>query len=343
MVVRVHFDLYTQDDDRWMLHGNFPDSEHAQALNAAQDIDATGDHAATQVIRVTRFAETRPPVETIEWITPSLADSALRDPRRKRKRPSLPPPPEDDEAAEFETPETPEFRQPLEQPTQTVASPPISGLTILAAIAIGTAAAVGVFIAARNAVFELSTTGHALAAGLSAIGAIGASVVAFVFVAAVVAHIGRPRRSVAGVVAAAKGSIPPSPGSTRLDDSHRRTMLRFIERLLTTLSSGGAPTRDKTRFAINLLVAGGGEHYASIIGLGGFDRYVLIHDTLQALGVEAGAADRFCQQFYQFDSDPTHRPMTNAGRTLLDGFLQGNDEDFTGLPDLVDEWISATA
>ncbi len=340
MAVRVHFDLYTRDDDRWMLHGNFPDSEHVEALNAAQNLDAIGDHAGTQVIRVTRFTETRPPVETIEWISPSLAESMPRDPRRRQKRPSLPPPPEPDEVAEFEFPETPEFLRPPTQPTQTAAPSPVSALTILAAMAIGLAAAGGVFIAARNAVFEISTSGHTLAAGLSAIIATGASVVTFVFVAAIVAHILRPRPTISGATAA---SIPPPPGSARLDDSHRRTMLRFIERLLTSLLTSRTSMHGKSLFGINLLVAGGGEHYASLIGLGGFDRYVLIHDTLQALGVEADAADQFCQQFYQFDSNPAHRPMTNAGRTLLDGFLQGNDEDFTGLPDLVDEWISATA
>lgn len=340
MAVRVHFDLYTRDDDRWMLHGNFPGSEHARALNAAQDLDATGDHAGTQVVRVTRFAETRPPVETVEWITPSLADLAPRDPRRRRNRPSLPTahePPETPRpaAADYETPETPAFPRQSGRAKPTATAPPVAAPTILAAITIGSAAAVAVFYTARNAVIELSNTGHALAAGLSAIVAISASIIAFVLVAATIAHLLRPRRT------AADGSVPPPPGSARLDDGHRRTMLRFIERLLTTLSTSGVPMRDKTQFGINLLVAGGGEHYASMIGLGGFDRYVLIHDSLQALGLEADVADRFCQRFYQFDSDPAHRPITNAGRNLFDGFLRGKDETFRGLPSLIDDWISA--
>jgi len=129
----------------------------------------------------------------------------------------------------------------------------------------------------------------------------------------------------------------PAP---QLTEDHRRDMLLFLERTLTALTPHIETLDQTTIFGLNLFLGGAGERYGSHIGLRNIQKFVLIRESIGALGTSPDMVDLFCEKFFEYDADTKYRIMTDAGRDIMEMYLDDNHACFQQLPDIVKRWTS---
>lgn len=72
----TRFDIYAREGGRWSRRASFAADEHAAALAAASDLDRSDGFEGVRVMAVTEYGGGRPPLETLNWISPHLSKVA---------------------------------------------------------------------------------------------------------------------------------------------------------------------------------------------------------------------------------------------------------------------------
>ncbi len=135
----------------------------------------------------------------------------------------------------------------------------------------------------------------------------------------------------------------PTSYATTLDEKYRMAMLRFLEGSLSELADILTTLDQYSRFGINLFLGGAGDRFSATHELGGIQRFILIRETISALGTEADMVDLFCEKFDAYDEDPKYHFMTEAGRRILDKYLAGDANCYGELPELIRRWRRSAA
>lgn len=129
-----------------------------------------------------------------------------------------------------------------------------------------------------------------------------------------------------------------APAPTSLDEDHRVSMLRFLESSLSKISDILTTLDSHTLLGINLILAGASDRFGAINDLNAIQRFILIRETIGALGTQPDQVDAFCEKFFEYEKDPIYRYMTEAGRSLLEGYLAHDSACFDPLPELIKHW-----
>lgn len=134
-----------------------------------------------------------------------------------------------------------------------------------------------------------------------------------------------------------------APIPTGPDQEYRLQMLRFLERSLSELAEILKTVDLYSLFGINLFLGGAGDRFGAHKKLSGIQRFILIRETISALGTQDDMVDVFCEKFRAYDKDPKYHFMTEAGRRLMDGFLNEDPNCFQALPELIKLWRRSDA
>lgn len=406
MAQTVTFDMYVRTGDRWQQYAQFIELERDDALDTAKQLDLEPETKGVRIIRVTSFGSNRAPLETLEWISPSLKrNAAPGDVKKRNQAPGANTHPPKENKKSSETSEAARAQNQKKTASKTNSNPKPSitpviakgaGIVILSALL-----SVGLFTPATFAIKRFEQSGFSAPPLYQEIAAFMICALVFVVLAAVSfrlfvstddlkklsrkpppARSARPARKPARAPVTMPGALPentptepsfvpqlsehdtatapmldedtsssepqqrPAPLPTRLDEEYRISMLRFLEGSLSELSDILTTLDQYSRFGINLFLGGAGDRFSSKNGLGGIQRFILIRETISALGTQADMVDVFCEKFDAYDQDAKYHFMTEAGRRTLDKYLAGDANCFRELPDLIKRWRrsnSATA
>ncbi len=425
MAQTITFDMYVRTDGRWQQQARFIELERDEALETAQKLDEDPDINGVRIIRVTSFGTNRAPLETLEWISPSLNKNAAPSQVQKRLQaseqekksqeidakkhaiqaghPDAIPPETNSNTAAKTTPKRPVRRKSKPPPA---ATGPV-WIKIFGIVALSTLLAIGMFAPATFILKRFNQAGYIASPLVQEIAALILCALVFLLLVGISLRLfitAEDQRVLAGRPQPAKkarrGHRPqrepvsapqendgapnlsepnettqaapfspqidsnstlsepekendlidrparPQPIQSSLDEQYRLSMLRFLEGSLSELADILTTLDQYSRFGINLFLGGAGDQFSSINGLGGIQRFILIKETISALGTQADMVDVFCEKFDAYDKDPKYHFMTEAGRRILDKYLAEDPNCFAELPDLIRRWRrsnSATA
>ncbi|NQV98286.1 MAG: hypothetical protein HQ483_01200 [Rhodospirillales bacterium] len=411
MAQSVIFEMYVRTNNTWQQYERFIELERDDALATARQMDLEPDVEGVRIIRVTSFSSKRAPLETLEWISPSLRRDARRAKATGRKSTAAP--------GTTETGLTSEAARELNQRKSGSASggqQRSAGRVALAATGIvagASALAAAVFVPTRFLLQQLNDPDLDEPPLYQEIAAFSVSAIVFIILAGIgfylvlrsdlfhkqrpraAAKAPRPRPSATGKPKprpeqSAKSATvpePPEPATdpgppaemallfapslddddrepdfdgepdtadaeaqsappviaTGLKEEYRISMLRFLEGSLSELADILKTIDTYSLFGINLFLGGAGDRFAVVHSLGGIQRYILIRETISALGTQIDMVDLFCEKFDAYDRDPNYRFMTEAGRQILDKYLASEPRCFATLPDLIKRWRRSNA
>ena len=403
MAQTVTFDMYVRTDDRWQQYAQFIELERNDALDTAKQLDIEPGIEGVRIIRITSFGTNRAPLETLEWISPSLKrNAAPSDIKKRNQKVAATTKSSQDNPASSKTSEAARARNQKKPSTSADGKSKASIAPVLAKgtgiVVFSALLSIGLFTPATFIIKQIEQSGYSAPPLYQEIAAFGICVLVFFLLAAISFRLfftaedfrklsgkppperkRRPARKPAQTRAltpassatdedtepsfvpqidkthtagepepeetTATGEIGDRPQSfpTGLDEQYRISMLRFLEGSLSELSEILTTLDQYSRFGINLFLGGAGDRFSSHNGLGGIQRFILIKETISALGTQADMVDVFCEKFDAYDQDPKYHFMTEAGRRTLDKYLAGDANCFRELPDLIKRWRRSNA
>ncbi len=403
----VTFDIYVRTGDRWKHYDKYIEQQRDEALETAEKLDQEADSNGIRIIRVTAFGSNRAPIETLEWISPSLKKNPGRSPVKKKpsSKPEIPTQNPEFEAndADIEAARkrlqkaaaTPNVRQKHSKPRsllfKQIGIPLICG-----------AVAIALYVPATHLIDSFDPSGTRIPPLFMAL--IAFSICALVFTLLTGAGfyllldwesapfsekpnknttpLPQAERQVALENSRAAMTMPittdtpeltpvpftpsqndpdePEPEDTfvlnhaeilaqsehvktGMDQEYRLQMLRFLERSLSELSEILKTIDSYSLFGINLFLGGAGDRFGTHKDLNGIQRFILIRETISALGTQDDMVDVFCEKFNAYDKDSKYHFMTESGRRIMDGFLSDDPDCFRDLPNLIKRWRRSDA
>lgn len=416
MAQTVTFDMYVRTNNVWQQYERFIELERDDALQTAQQLDLEPEIEGVRIIRVTAFGTNRAPLETLEWISPSLRRNASRAKiENRRTSPSSVASPSADEAT---TEAARERNQKKSGPVALTTLKQVGPLALKSTVILVLACALSValFTPAQFLVNQLSSSEIPIPSLYQEIAAFSICAVVFLILAGIgfyffvsaddvhrtisrqppktqqkrpqtkqpavadpemlltdsmMLHAPEPevlltpdmeeqeplsggsQNPVSPFVPTLSENLdtansnpqenePPEqalvPIPTGLDEKYRISMLRFLEGSLSELTEILKTLDQYSLFGINLFLGGAGDQFGAVHDLNGIQRFILIRETISALGTQPDMVDVFCEKFTDYDKDPNYRFMTESGRTILDKYLAGDDDCFSALPDLIKRW-----
>lgn len=411
MAQTVTFDMYVRSGESWQQYERFIELERDDALETAQKLDQEPGIEGVRIIRVTSFGANRAPLETLEWISPSLRKNASPAKIESRKTSSLPAGIIPDEEQTSDAARKRNHKKKPANKSSRSNAPPFPLRLILKTLAVlvaATAISVTLFAPVRAVIDTVLASNGTTPSLYLEIGAFSICAVFFILLAAIGFYFFVSTEEVAKATAPARplpkstenAGLPTSdmkvpepepemrlttetevhqvtepapqfnptetghspveekpdeaaeqdplnqnhaPIPTTLEEDYRVSMLRFLEGSLSELADVLKTLDQYSRFGIHLFLGGAGDQFGAVHGLNGIQRFILIRETISALGTQPDMVDVFCEKFSDYDQDPTYRFMTEAGRNILDKYLAGDKDCFSSLPDLIKRWRKSSS
>lgn len=410
MAQSVTLDMYVRTNNAWQHYERFIELERDDALQIARTLDKEPNVEGVRIIRVTSFGSNRAPLETLEWISPSLRKNASRAKIENRRTSPLPAGIKPEEDA---TTEAARERHQKKAHATSVKNQKSRGPLLLKSTAIIAAAcilSVALVTPARFAIEQLGQTGLSLTPLHQDIAAFSICAVIFLVLAATGFYVFLSTDDVPMAAPSKPAKVPknerakkqsgsseaeilltadmkshePAPEilltpameiqepdaevpfaptipdggidtdikveeneirdqasaaiATGLNEEYRISMLRFLEASLSELADILKTVDQYSLFGINLFLGGAGDQFGAAKGLNGIQRFILIRETISALGTQPDMVNVFCEKFSDYDKDPTYRFMTEAGRSIIEKYMAGEENCFRTLPDLIKRW-----
>jgi len=129
----------------------------------------------------------------------------------------------------------------------------------------------------------------------------------------------------------------------QMSESNRVQMMRFLESTLLALKDDIPRMDQLTNFGLCLFLAGAGDRYGKNAELNTMQTFVIIREAIEMVGTPADRVDRFSANYADYLADPAFRTMIDAGREIMDRYLNDNTDAFRTIADTLRRWKQSPA
>lgn len=130
------------------------------------------------------------------------------------------------------------------------------------------------------------------------------------------------------------------PGLTEV---MRRHILEFLALALGAIKDEVPRMNQHVSFGLNLFGAGAAQAYGQTTGLNRMQSFVLVRETVEALGNTPDRVDAFCRQYTEYAAEERYHMMIAAGEESMRRHVAGDPEPFENFADVIQMWTSDAA
>ena len=136
---------------------------------------------------------------------------------------------------------------------------------------------------------------------------------------------------------------PVDVTATGLNEAMRHDVLKFLASALDAIKDEVPRVNQHVSFGLNLFGAGAARAYGEATGLSKMQSFVLVRETIEALGNKADRVDAFCRQYPDYASEERYQMMIAAGEEAMRRHVAGDPEPFANFTEVIQTWTSDTA
>ena len=152
-----------------------------------------------------------------------------------------------------------------------------------------------------------------------------------------------PRPSSAIAATEVPIAMPTKEDPRGLTEAMRRHVLEFLALALGAIKDEVPRMNQHVSFGLNLFGAGAAQQYGQTSGLSRMQSFVLVRETVEALGNTPDRVDAFCRQYADYAAEERYHMMIAAGEESMRRHVAGDPEPFENFADVIQMWTSDAA
>ncbi len=152
-----------------------------------------------------------------------------------------------------------------------------------------------------------------------------------------------PSPSQSTLEADSSAELPSAEKVPGLTEAMRRHVLEFLALALGAIKDEVPRMNQHVSFGLNLFGAGAAQAYGQTTGLNRMQSFVLVRETVEALGNTPDRVDAFCRQYTEYAAEERYHMMIAAGEDSMRRHVAGDPEPFENFADVIQMWTSDAA